>query len=492
MTAMRRMFQDSSFPETNGGLPPAWPIVSSLSPKMVRLIGVFEHCGLDGAGNFVSCALLEGQLSWLKRYSVNPHIVVATTMPEDMTGYAEAWSPSQWARYQDFATKAVRYIAVQYASSGFLQAGFPESMFEVGNQLDITTAQTDMWPFDPANLPPIADPRRFAMELRLFQVWSKAVDVVAKENPTRKIAIAGPGMGPNSTFMTNSFWHVDFVQWAIANNIRLDAVTLHYYGGLEANSGNGPMSLADLGRAIRSALVAGGRAGTQMYMSEWGPSSWTNTGSAWGAEFAKFNYRAGSAAWAASFIRESIRSSFTGGAILLMRDQLGNNTIGSPGVPSLTYFQNGIDFPKPYTNVFSMMMLMPGTRSTLTLPGNQPTIGAVASTGPSGAAVLIYNYKYLFDWNTNTVRDLSSTQAVGATFTNLPFTGRVRAERYLIDIANSNIGTAIDAGTLPVMSKVTLHKEETLNNQPISGKKVQLPRRVLNPSAVTLWVITKV
>ncbi len=85
-------------------------------------------------------------------------------------------------------------------------------------------------------------------------------------------------------------------------------------------------------------------------MSEWGPSSWTNTGSAWGAEFAKFNYRAGSAAWAASFIRESIRASFTGGAILLMRDQLGNNTIGSPGVPSLTYFQNGIDFPKPYTN----------------------------------------------------------------------------------------------------------------------------------------------
>ncbi len=489
MVAMRRIFQDSSFPETNGGLPPAWPVIAPLAPQMVRLIDVFGDCGLDAAGNFVTCPLLEGQLGWLAQYNLSPHVVVGTSLPAGMSGNPESWDAASWARYQTFAIAAVKYVATQFGTGGF-----PQVMFEVCNELDITTAPTDMWPFDPANPPPIADPRRFAMEQNLYRVWANAVDLVAKANPTRTIQVAGPAMGSNSTFMTSAFWHVQFVKWVAANNLRLDAVTLHFYGGLEANSGNGPLALRDLGGAIRAALNAAGRGSVPIYLSEWGPSSWTDPNSAWGADFGRFNYRYPSAAWSAAFLRESLAGTFTGGTLLLMRDQMGNNTIGSPGIPSYTWFQNGTDFPKPYTNVFQMAMLMPGQRRAVVLPSaTQPTIGALASTSATSAAVMVYNYKHRFDWNNNLVQDQTTTQSVAAQFTGLPFsTGRVTARRYLVDAATSNVGSAIDAGTLPVLSTVTLQQVETITNIRVrSGATVSLPARNLTPSAVTLWVITR-
>jgi hypothetical protein len=483
---MRRIFQDASFPETNGGLAPGWGTISPLSPKMVRLIDVFGGCSLDANGNFVSCPLLDGQLTWVQQYGLSPHVVVGTSLPANMTSYPEAWDATAWAQYQAFANAAVRYVATQYGTGGFSQV-----MFEVCNELDITGSSSDLWPFDPANPPPIADPRRFAMELQLYRVWANAVDQVAKANPTRTLLIAGPAMGSQSTFMTSSFWHVNFVQWVAANNLRLDAVTLHFYGGLEANSGNGPLSLIDQGKAIKSALVSAGRGSVPIYLSEWGPSSWTDPNSAWGADFGKFNYRYQSAAWASAFLRNSLAGGFTGGSLLLMRDLMGNNTVGSPGIPSYTYYQAGVDFPKPYTNVFSMAMLMPGTRRAVTLPtSTQPTIGAVASAGTTSAAALVYNYKYLFNWSTNTVQDLTTSQSVATTFTHLPFTGQVTATRYLIDANTSNVGAAIDAGTLPVASTVGLQKVETISGIKVNSGTVQLPARTLMPSAVTLWVIT--
>ncbi len=489
LVAMRRIFQDASFPETNGGLPPAWPVVGPLQPKMVRLIDVFGGCGVDTAGQFVTCPLLEGQLGWLAQYQISPHIVVGTSLPAGMTGNPETWDATTWAQYQTFAIAAVRYVATQFGN-----AGFPQVMFEVCNELDITTAPSHLWPFDPANPLPIADPRRFAMEQSLYRVWANAVAAVAAANPTRKLLIAGPAMGSNSTFMTSSFWHTQFVQWVADNNLRLDAVTLHFYGGLEANSGNGPYALRDLGAAIRAKLKAVGRPDVPLYLSEWGPSAWTDPNSAWGADFGRFNYRSPSAAWAAAFLRESLAGTFTGGALLLMRDQMGNDTIGSPGIPSYTWFRSGTDFPKPYANTFAMTMLMPGQRRGLTLPtATQPTIGAVASASATSAAVLIYNYKHLFDWNSNTVQDLTTAQSVSTQFTALPFrSGRVTAERYLIDAATSNVGTAIDAGTLPVLAKVSLQKVETLTNLSVSSNgTVKLPARTLAPSAVTLWIITR-
>ena len=178
-------------------------------------------------------------------------------------------------------------------------------------------------------------------------------------------------------------------------------------------------------------------------------------------------------------------STITGGAILQMRDVYGGNATGTPSIPSLTYVLNNVDYPKPYTNVFSMYMLLPGTRKGVSLPGAQPDVGAVGSANGASAGLLVYNFNYSVSMGDV---DLTTNEPVTVGFKNLPFSGTVNVDHYLVDGSHSNVGPYIDSGQTPDPNAVQLQKIETLQGTITNGQLV-LPGVTLGQSAVSLWVV---
>jgi hypothetical protein len=51
-----------------------------------------------------------------------------------------SWDAARWAAYREYAYRVVRYVAVEFRS-----LGFPEAVFEVGNEVDITQNAADLW-----------------------------------------------------------------------------------------------------------------------------------------------------------------------------------------------------------------------------------------------------------------------------------------------------------------------------------------------------------
>jgi hypothetical protein len=481
LSAARRVFQGFGFPEANGGLTPGWSIVSTLNPQSVRIINSLDGCIVDGNGVFHSCPRLDGELNWAQIEGITPHVIVGQFLPQNMTGYGEAWDAATWAQYQALATATVNYVVNQYAGSGF-----PSAIFEVCNELNILQDAKELWFFDPNNPPPQGDPRRYNAELKLYGIWATAVDQVAKANPSRSVMIGGPAMGVQSLFMTNNFWHAMFINDVAAQGWRMDMVTLHYYDDFVNGFGGalaGSSSLAGAGQNIRQALNAVGRGNTPIFVTEWGPSDSSSSD-----QFGHLNYGAPSAAWGAGFLRNAMTATVNGGSILEMRDVFGADTTGNPDLASLTYVNNGNDYPKPYTNVFQMFTLIPGTRIAVNLPAAQPDVNGVAGASSNQAAAVIYNYNFLFNWPV-AYTDLSVPEPVTLGFKNLPFNGPVSIDHYLEDATHGNVAQFIDAGVAPDPNQTQLQKIETLTGTVTNGNLL-LPGVTLGPSAVSLWVVT--
>jgi hypothetical protein len=86
-------------------------------------------------------------------------------------------------------------------------------------------------------------------------------------------------------------------------------------------------------------------------------------------------------------------------------------------------------------------------------------------------------------WADHTVQ-----QSVSAGFANLPFSGAVRVERYLIDENTSNVAFFIDSGRPLDYSAASLTRVEQCAANVVQGM-LNLPARVLGPSAVSLWLV---
>jgi hypothetical protein len=477
LAAGRAMSRSASYPESNGGLESSSVLLNGIQTTYSRTINAEDGSYIDSSGVFHASDRLNWNLPWIKRYGYNAHVIVGQKQPAFIANPASQWTAQDWATYADYAYKLVQFVSMQFDSTGF-----PETLFEVGNEIDITQDVRDLWTLaNPAV--PQGDDTRYQHYMRVFPVWARAVDRVARENPGRAIRIAGPALGGQSLFLSSSFWHERFVNDVAAAGLRLDALTPHSYGDVLNGWANVPGSnLRALLQRMRQALVAQGRGNAMMLVTEYGPSEGSD------AVFGRINYSHEGAAWAAVFLQEALAGTANGGSYLIVRDNFGANTTGAAPVASLTHIDSGVDYPKPAYNTFRMFTMLPGTRKAVTLSSLQPDIRALASAGSSSAALLVSNYRFRFNWPSD-YTDLTVNQTVVPGFSTLPFTGGVTVERYLIDRDTSNIGRYID-GNLPLsLAGTSLTRVESCTATVDTAGTLVLPSRVLGPSAVSLWMV---
>jgi hypothetical protein len=430
---------------------------------------------LDGAGVLVPSDRTGWNLPWVKRYNLTPHVVVGQWHPDHLPAPASAWDASTWAKYEDYAYKYIRYVATEYDGSGFMS-----SVFEVGNEIDITQHAPDLWTLVDTSVPQ-GHESRYQHYMRVFRVWSKAVARVAAENPSRSVQIGGPALGGQSLFLTNDFWHERFIRDAARENLRLDIVTHHFYGDIYNGWPNVPGSSlkAQLLR-MRAALDANGRAGTPISVSEWGPSEASDQ------VYGAINYRHESAAWGMAFLTEAVAGTASSGSFLGTRDNFGGDITGAQGFSSFVHKRAGPEYMKPIANAFQMWWMLPGSRKDVATPAGQPNVRAVAASSREAAAMIVYNYNYKFAQTG--YFDASNSEPVVPAFTRLEFSGDVLVDRYLIDEQHSNVARYIDAGVQPDAAGSSLQRVEQCYAKVTNGSVV-LPARTLAPGAVSLWIV---
>jgi hypothetical protein len=475
ITAAKNIYASASAPESNGGLTVDWSLISSqLAMKRMRNINGLGDCALDGNGKLIGCSRLNSDLAIMKQMNLTPHVVVGQWAPASIGGNPLAWSSSQWAQYDALCYAVVNYVANQYGGTGF-----SEALFEVENEMDTITDPASLWLTTTPKVPQ-GDPSRFTQFDTVYRHWAGAVDLVAKQTPSKKIRIAGPATGFWTVYYgSGQLWHNQIISKYAAEHIRLDVVSLHIYDS-EAND------LAKYAQSIRSALIASGNPNAEIWVTEWAPSDLGDK------YFGAINGSSVGAAWTVDFLLQALKGTVTGGSFLEVRDNQGADIMGVSSnmfEGSWNHVVGGKEYPKAVANVFSMVNRMTGTRKLVTTNPAKSNLLALSSSDSTSASLIVTNYDYDFDYTHKKYLDMSATETATVAFKNLPFSGSVVVDRYLIDAQTSNLDYWVAAGKLPpTLEAAQLQKVESFSAV-ASGGTLTLPARQLGSSAVTLWVV---
>jgi len=474
LAAARNIYASASSPESNGGLSD-WSLISSeLAMKRMRIINALGDCALDASGTLAGCARLNDSLSHVKQFHLSPHVVVGQWVPSSIAGNPFQWGAAQWAQYDALSRAIVNYVVNEFAG-----AGFDEALFEVGNELEITPNARDLWltttPFVPQG-----DPSRFVQYDTVYSHWAKAVRAVAEQNPAKKIRIAGPATGLWTVeYAPGPLWHIRMVQDYAARGLPLDVVSLHIYG-FDASL------LAKNAQSIRNTLNASGNSKAEIWVTEWGASSSTDS------FFGAINASHQGAAWAIYFLLQALKGGITGGSFLQIRDNQGADIAGVNSnlyLASWNHVENRVEYPKPIANAMAMVTRMAGARKMAATSPAMTDLRVLASSDARSASVVVANYNYLFDYNNKKYSDLSRDETVTVAIKNLPFRGPVTVDRYAIDAQTSNLNYWVAAGKLPPsLHSVQLQEVESFKARS-KGGVLTLPATQLGPSAVSLWIV---
>jgi hypothetical protein len=405
---------------------------------------------------------------------LTPHVIVGQWAPASIGGNPQQWGAAQWSQYDSLCYAIVNYVANQYGG-----AGFNEALFEVGNELDITQDPRDLWLTTTPNVPQ-GDASRFAQYDVVYSHWAEAVATVAQQNPNKRVRIAAPATGFWTVYYgSGQLWQNQIIQKYAANRLPLDVVSLHIYGA-DADY------LSTYAQSMRSTLNSVGYSKSEIWVTEWGPSS--SGDSYYGA----INGSHVGAAWAVYFLLQALKGTVTGGSFLEVRDNQGADTQGGNADldgASWLHVQNSVEYPKAVTNAFSMVERMSGTRKFATLVSTKPDLRILASSDSASASLIVANYDYKFDYDHKNYSDLTKNESVTVEFKNLPFSGAVTVDRYLIDAQTSNLDYWLAADKVPPSVQATqLQKVESFPAQATAGD-LTLPARQLGPSAVSLWIV---
>jgi hypothetical protein len=472
--AARNTYASASAPESNGGLYPDSTLISSeFLMRRMRNINGLGDCALDGTGKLTGCTRLNADLQSMVYKSLTPHIIVGQWAPASIGGNPLQWGAAQWAQYDALCYAIVNYVANQYGGTGF-----PEALFEVENEMDTTSDPRALWLTTTSTVTQ-GDPSRFAQFDKVYSHWANAVDLVAKQNPTKKIRIAGPATGFWTVYYgSGQLWHNQIIQKYAAQHIRLDVVSLHIYAR-EVND------LVKYAQSIRSTLIANGNPNAEIWVSEWGASDLGDS------YFGGVNGTHQGAAWAINFLLQALKGTVTGGSFLLVRDNQGADTAGAQSnmyEATWTHVENSTEYPKAIMNALSMVDRMAGLRNPAAVNTAKPDLRALASSDLNSASLIVANYNYLFDYTNKNYSDLTKNESVAVTFKNLSFSGPVIVDRYLIDAQTSNLFFWFAKGQAPPSLQATeLQKVESFSATATGGTLV-LPARQLGPSAVSLWI----
>lgn len=475
LVAAKNIYAAASAPESDGGLYPDWNLISSqFTMKRMRNINGLGDCALDPGGHLNGCTRLNNDLQNIRFRNLTPHVVVGQWVPSSIGGNPRQWGAPQWAQYDALCYAIVNYVANQFGGTGF-----SEALFEVENEMDTTQDPRDLWLTTTSNVPQ-GDPSRFAQFDTVYRHWANAVKLVAQQSPNKKIRIAAPATGFWSVYYgSGQLWHNQIIQKYAALGIKFDVISLHIYGG-EVND------LAKYARSIRSTLIANGNPNAEIWVTEWGASDLGDS------KFGAINGSHEGAAWAINFLLQALKGTVTGGAFLEVRDNQGHDTAGAHSnmyEASWNHVENSIEYPKAIANAFNMVDRMKGTRKSVEVDAAKPNLLAFASSDSRSASLTVANYNYDFDYAHKSYSDRASNEAITVAFKNLPLSGPVIVDRYLIDAQTSNLNYWIAAGKTPPSVQATqLQRVESFSTNSTNGALI-LPARQLGQSAVSLWIV---
>lgn len=493
---IRNYCNGASRPESSGGVgTDTANYLSKLSFNQIRGINVDDTNAndlsgqnrIDANGKFVPSLALESVLQNSMKYKYKPFIVVGQQVPYYLLqryGKAWTWSESTWNLYRDYAYKFIRYVVLDYQGSGF-----KNTLFDIGNEIDIASADI-VWTqkFIGNN----GSPERYAHLKKIYEVWQKAVNKVAKAAPNREISIAGPAIVPYSIYISPQYygfnWRDTFIDDVANHGWRLNIFSFHYYGDQGAvGNGSAHPDFPSLKKQIESVQtkLKSRKLRAKVNITEWGQSSITNN-----RDLGKINYTPEGAAWVVAFFKDAVDQKLNDATYLIMRDNFGTETTGIPTVPALLHMKSNKQYPKPIYNACRMFSLLPGSRKTVNLAQSQPNLVSIASGDQNSVGIIVANYNYLFDYPNHNFRDKSSPEEVKLQFNNLPFSGSAVLQQYLIDANTSNLAKYVDANLPSNLSGTELQKVMQTNIA-ISNGSVTLPSVTLGKSAVSLWLIKR-
>jgi hypothetical protein len=473
LAAAKNIYSSASAPESDGGLSTDWSLISSqFSMKRMRNINGLGDCGLDTSGKLTGCSRLNNDLSSMKSKGLTPHVIVGQWAPSSIGRHPLQWGANEWRQYDALCYAIVDHVVNRYGGTGF-----NEVLFEVENEIDITTSPDDLW-LTPTSTVPQGDPSRFAQYDTVYRHWAKAVTEVAQQSAGKHVRIAAQAEGFERVSY-RELWHNRGIQTFAAQGVKLDVISLHIYGG---DSGD----WVKYAQSIRSTLVASGLSHVEIWVTEWGASS---SGDSY---FGAINGSHQGAAWGIHFLLQALKGTVTGGSFLEVRDNHGHDMAGVSANlynASWNHVENSVEYPKAIANAFSMVDHMKGTRKSALVSSGKPTLYALASADAGSASLVVANYNYLFDWTNKHYSDLTTEETVTVGCKNLPFSGPVMIDRYLVDANTSNLDHWSAAGGVPPsVQAAQLQKVESFSAVSVEGT-VALPAQSLGQSAVSLWIV---
>jgi putative glycosyl hydrolase len=477
LAAAKNIYSSASAPESDGGIYPDADLISSeFKMKRMRNINGLGDCALDSSNRLTGCTRLNNDLQNIKFKNLTPHIVVGQWAPSYIEGNPLSWNETQWKKYDALCYAIVDYVANRYGGTGF-----NEAIFEVENEIDITTDPRELW-LTPTPEIPQGHPSRFAQFDTVYRHWATAVDRVAKENPNKTLRIAGPATGFWTVhYGSGQNWQNQIIEKYAAQGIRLDIISLHLYG-------QDIDDLSKFAQSIRKTLIASGKPDAEIWITEWGPSNLSDP------YFGAINGSNEGAAWAVAFLLQALKGTVTGGSFLEVRDNQGHDRAGIKSEmyeATWNHVENGVEYPKPVANAFSMIDRMEGTRRSVSASAGKPNLRGFATATSRSASLIVANYNYRFDYANKRYEDLTRAESVSVKFKNLSFSGEVLVDRYLIDACTSNLNYWLQRKTLPPSIQSTqLQKVETFSANAIGGE-LTLPARPLGPSGVSLWMVRR-
>ncbi|MGV8134249.1 MAG: hypothetical protein AB2L20_03460 [Mangrovibacterium sp.] len=464
---------------TNSPEQPLWPVeleyANDIGAHGLRSINGARNCNLDENGNFLPTGNLKTHLNVIHNHNWDLHLVVGQSKPKILAGNAWEWDTQQWDAYEDYAYKCLEFVMNEY------RGGFQKSIIEVSNEVDIS-GKGGYWFVE--GIWNNGDLKAYQGYIKCYAQWSDAVKRFTKDYPGKQIKLFGPAITAFTIWWTPLWskenWALKFIGDCRTNNWRLDGITFHQYGaemlGQRADYSNGknPCFASSI-KEIKDKLNQNGFAGSEIWITEWGCSSWVGT------ERYKNNYRPVGGAFAAAFMHDAVDNGIDGIVPLRLRDPNSENDWSEIG--SLATI-NHVIYPKPIYNVFKMFNQLPGSRKKVEWKNTEAQLGAIASASQDQIGVIVYNY----DWDDIKIVDRCQPHPVQIKITGKKMTGNVLIKRFLMDSQHSNLAKYVDAGQLPPASDCQLQQVEEYRTAAMNDT-VTLATTSMEPSSVSLWLI---
>ncbi|MDF3059107.1 MAG: glycosyl hydrolase 39 family protein [Rariglobus sp.] len=420
---------------------------------------------------FVSSTPLTEKLDLYKDKGLSlPHIVVGSHQPSHLSGSAWLWTPAQWDQYEEYCYKFIKHVMTDY------RGGWNEVRFEITNEMEVAETYWSVnGSWSPGHL------NRYNGFLKIYREWAQAAQRFANETG-KQPRVMGPVTGVGSfLYWTDCPWYQWFIRDVVAEGLRFDAFTLHFYGpsdtvGSQPDYYGDRIAFSTMITAIRNELISKGRSGTPIYVTEWGACDWFSRQNLMDA----VNPTPVGGAWTAAFLREMLTTRIDDAVMLYFREP---NENGWNEIAPLGSFGK-VTYPKPSFNVLRMFAALPGTRKQVATSNWHGDLGVIASASADQIGVLVHN----FNFDANNVLDKTEARSVTLTVSGAPFSGQQTVRRYLVDANNSNVDQYLLAGQKPPLSKCELKLAETFTVT-FSGGSAILPARTLGKSAVSLFLI---